>query len=313
MKNKFFFLILSVLFLTVTCKQNKSEPVVETTQSDSEELQSVLINGDSIHYIDVGKGEPVVFVHGGLGNYESWAFQVDTFATKHRVIAYSRRYAYPNNQNYSDSVDYSVVPHAKDLATLIKILNLGPVHLVGHSWGAFTALKATIDHPELVQSLTLGEPPVHSLIENTKIGDSLLANLELNTFEPSAQAFKQGDNENGIALFIGGVMGDSLMYEKTSEYWRNRMQQNVLGLRGLMINHNRDFLDIKPKTVQTIKTPVLVIKGDISPLFLREIAIKLDSLLPNSQLFTLPNSSHGLQSSNPKVFNETVLEFIESN
>ncbi|MEJ2113051.1 MAG: alpha/beta hydrolase, partial [Flavobacteriaceae bacterium] len=179
MKNKYVFLgILSlVLFCIVGCKQNKTEPVVETHQSDSKELRSVLINGDSIHYIDVGKGEPVVLVHGSIGDYTSWAFQVDTFATKHRVIAYSRRYATPNNQNYPDSADFSVVPHAKDLATLIKTLNLGSVHLVGHSWGAFTALKTTIDHPELVKSLTLGEPPVQSLIKNTKLGDSLLNNL----------------------------------------------------------------------------------------------------------------------------------------
>ena len=85
--------------------------------------------------------------------------QMDTFSKNHRVIAYSRRYAYPNKQVINDSADYTVTPHAKELAEFIKALNLEQVHLVGHSYGAFTALLATIDHPELVRSLTLGEPP----------------------------------------------------------------------------------------------------------------------------------------------------------
>jgi len=312
MKNKSFFLsIILVLFCLIACKQNKSESVLETDKNNSKELQSVFINGDSIHYTDFGKGEPVVFVHGSLGDYRSWGAQVDTFSMHHRVIAYSRRYAQPNKQIFNDSADYSVLPHAKDLAALIKSLNIGPVHLVGHSWGAFTALKATIDHPELVKSLVVGEPPVHSLISNTRVGDSLLNDLEEHTFKPSANAFKKNDNLGGIRLFIGGVMGDSLIYSKAPEFVQKRWNKNVLELRGLVVN--RSFITIPPEDVQNITTPVLVIKGELSPAFLKVIADKLDSLLPNSELFTLPDSSHGLQSSNPEVFNKTVLDFIESN
>ena len=32
-------------------------------------MKSIFINGDSIHYIDIGKGGPVVLVHGGVGDY----------------------------------------------------------------------------------------------------------------------------------------------------------------------------------------------------------------------------------------------------
>lgn len=54
-------------------------------------------------------------------------------------------------------------------------------------------------------------------------------------------------------------------------------------------------------------------KGEFSPAFLRVIADTLHGLLPNSKLFELPESSHGLQSSNPDVFNKTVLNFIDKN
>src|SRR5262245_12953842 len=128
--------ILAILILS--CNDNAGKPgtVSENAQTAVPEVKSVFVNGDSLHYIDIGKGDPVVFVHGTLDDYRVWQMEMDTFAKNHRVIAYSRRYAYPNKQVINDSADYSVSIHAKDLAEFIRSLNLGPVHLVGHSYGA---------------------------------------------------------------------------------------------------------------------------------------------------------------------------------
>jgi len=48
---------------------------------------------------------------------------------------------------------------------IIKRLNLGPAHIIGHSYGAFIALYLAFEHPDLVKTLVLGEPPVLSLLE----------------------------------------------------------------------------------------------------------------------------------------------------
>ncbi|MBV9668514.1 MAG: alpha/beta fold hydrolase, partial [Nitrososphaeraceae archaeon] len=39
--------------------------------------------------------------------------------------------------------------------------NLAPAHIIGHSYGAFTALYVAYQHPEIVRTLVLGEPPIH--------------------------------------------------------------------------------------------------------------------------------------------------------
>ena len=59
-------------------------------------LQHVTINGVSLAYREVGTGEPLVLVHGGLGDLRSWAAQLEPLGARCRVIAYSRRYARPN-------------------------------------------------------------------------------------------------------------------------------------------------------------------------------------------------------------------------
>ena len=89
----------------------------------------------------------------------TWEAQIETFSKDYRVIALSRRYAYPNRQEENETNDYSVTQHSQDLTQFLKTINVGPVHLVGHSYGAFTALMVTLENPELVKSLILGEPP----------------------------------------------------------------------------------------------------------------------------------------------------------
>ena len=116
-------------------------------------------DGVELHYVERGKGVPVVFVHGGLVDYTAWENQLAPFAESYRAIAYSCRYNYPNTNKLQPK--YSAVVEAEDLAALIKKLDLGKVHVVGLSYGAYTALFLAVKHPDLVRSLVLAEPPVH--------------------------------------------------------------------------------------------------------------------------------------------------------
>ena len=91
-------------------------------------------------YLELGHGQPVILIHGTLSDFRFWQFQIESFAQKFHVVSYSRRYAYPN-QWLGDGEDNNLRNNATDLAELIiKRLDLGPAHLIGHSYGALTAL-----------------------------------------------------------------------------------------------------------------------------------------------------------------------------
>jgi len=308
----------SVALFQIGCERNHEAPesipleqdaIVEVTDS---QLRSVLVNDYEINYLDIGEGEAVVFVHGGLGDYRTWKAQIDAFSRDYRIIAISRRYAYPNKQEENDSNDYSVTPHAEDLAQLLKTLDLGPVHLVGHSYGAFTSLLTALEHPELIRSLTLGEPPVMSLLANIPDGGVAGSEFAQNVLAPTAQAFLRGNDEKAVQLFISGVLGDSDYFSNAPEEQKELMMSNAFGLRGVILTEN-PFPPLNCELVSNLQTPTLVIKGDRSPKIFGEIANVLAQCIEDSELAILSDASHGLEYENPVEFNRIVIDFIGKN
>lgn len=299
-----------LVFALIACNSNSEKTETQITQPTAPEIKSVFVNGDSLHYIDIGKGDPVIFVHGTLDDYRLWYMQMDTFAKDHRVIAYSRRYAYPNRQVSNDSADYSPAIHAKDLAEFIRSLNLDPVHLVGHSYGAYTALLATMAHPELVRTVTLGEPPVLPLLQNVPGGDTIIDKFVKSSIIPAADAFRSGDNQKGVSVFVGGVTGDSSFFSKMPPEAQAMVMSNVLELRGIALSKNI-FPPITCADLKKIKTPVLLMTGEKTLLLFNAINEELNKCLSNKEKVILSNATHGLEMENPVDFNKIVLAFID--
>lgn len=301
-----------MLFSTHSCKNESKAKPKRTVEVESPKLKSIEVNDYTINYLDSGKGEPVVFVHGGVGDYRTWEAQTKVFSKDYRVIAISRRYAYPNKQEAKETNDYSVTQHSKDLSQFLKTLDLGPVHLVGHSYGAYASLMVTLENPELVKSLTLGEPPVISFLQYVSDGEKIGNDFAMNVFIPSAQAFKNNNDEKAVELFIGGVLTDSLYFSKASDKEQNLMMDNVFGLKGVILTEN-PYPPLACQDVNKLTKPTLFIKGERSPKVLTVITDELAKCIDNNEVKVLTNASHGLEYENPEDFNKIVLEFISRN
>src|ERR1039457_4739009 len=110
-------------------------PESATLQIDK--IKQITANGTELNYIELGEGSPLVFVHGSLGDLNTFSQQFKSFSEHYHVIAYSRRFYPPNKWGENDKI-YSMSQHADDLAALITNLNLNKVHLVASSYGAYT-------------------------------------------------------------------------------------------------------------------------------------------------------------------------------
>src|SRR5262245_31119637 len=94
----------------------------QTEENTVPMLQKVAIGGGiELHYVERGKGVPIVFVHGTLGDYSTCEGLLGVFGEEYRALAYSRRYNYPNSNKVQPN-DSGIV-EAEDLAAFIKKLN----------------------------------------------------------------------------------------------------------------------------------------------------------------------------------------------
>src|SRR5882724_11210716 len=193
------------------------------TVSAQVQMQVVECNGVALHYRDVGRGEPIVFVHGGVFDLESWSPQ-SVLAENYRTVVYSQRYSWPNKNgvqpNYSRAVD------TDDLAALIAQLHLGPVHIVGASSGGATAVMLAITHPEMVRSLVLVEPPLAGVLRDVAGGDILIKRFDATVTQPTLAAFEQGDPETALKTFTNGVWGKR-KWEDLSPMEKSSIRRNA--------------------------------------------------------------------------------------
>lgn len=277
----------------------------------STELREIEVNGIALSYTEQGEGEPLILVHGNLCDYRMWEGQLGPFSEKYRVIAYSRRYAYPAKTT-DDKTGYTVTPHADDLAALVKRLNLTQVHLVGHSFGAYTALLTAIEHPELVKSLCLAEPPVASLLVTSEEGNRLLFEWVTQTVLPSAQAFESGDDLEGVKIFLDGIMADTGFYDKMTPEVKQQINENIQEMKGIICS--KMIFEFNPfitcADIRNVRAPTLLITAEKSPRFLHVISDELEKCLSQQERVMIPQSSHEMELDNPQALNEAILRFL---
>ena len=269
----------------------------------------IRVRGVELHYIEQGQGEPLILLHGGQGDYRSWEPQMKVLSPQFRVISYSRRYNYPNN-NPITAKYHSAYTEADDLAAFIRKLKLGRVHLVGTSIGAFTALVLAVKHPEMVRSLVLAEPPVHQWVRDSPDGAAVYREFMITIWEPAAAAFKAGDDKGAMRIFVDGFSGTGRFDNLQSEGLAAVMQNSRFFKANTLSSDPHPNLS-KDK-VRRLRIPILIVTGENTIRIHKLVNEELARLLPKAERAIIPKAGHGSARENPQAFNEAVLKFLAS-
>lgn len=278
-------------------------------------MQPVSTDDGRLYYTEVGSGDPVVLVHGGLSDAKTWQGQLGGLSREHRVIAYTRR---PGQGARGQSVGPDqMAADIEDLAALVERLDLAPVHLVGHSWGAFVCLWLSIRRPDLVRSLVLAEPPFLPFFMNSSPKPQELIRMFAISPGAAIQALKLG--KRGFASPGSVVKSDgALMFARTpaglpaaapngSARPRADSRDNLEALRAEFLANN--FGPLSDQLLQQVRVPVLLVTGRDSPAFLTRFIDRLERLLPDIRRVTIGGASHYMHEDNPDAFNQEVVEF----
>ena len=293
------------------------------TDKGFEGVKTAKVNGTSLAYREQGEGEPVVFLHGGIMDLRVWDQQLPAVGRSYRAIAYSRRFARPNEPIDPEARD-PVLSHVEDLVAFLHEIDAKPAHLIGNSGGGLVCLLTALRHPEVVRSLVLEEPAALTLFAPSmppRLVDLLhliatrprtaiaLFGFMLGTMIRVRKAFERGEDEKAVWIFVRGVMGKKPI-EQIPEEIREQLNENRNELRALMLHPDPETLPLGHEAVRSMRAPVLLVTGELSPAFALRITDRLEELLPIVDRVEIPEASHLMHVENAAAVNEAIIGFL---
>lgn len=278
----------------------------------------MIIDDYDFELIEKGTGDTIVLVHGSVSDYRTWQSQQEEFSKLYHTISYSRRFHWPN-EPISDGQDYSMHQHINDLSELLKNQSR-PVHLIGHSYGAFICLMLAMESPDYIKSLILSEPPTITLfVSNTPKPLEILkliftsprtavalSKLGAIGIEPAKKEIKRNNVKKAVEIFGRATLGadtyENLSASRMEQVYKNVIKSEFVG---------SGFPRLDAGRIRGINTPTLLISGRNSPKIFGLLLDRLMDLMPNAKHELIDGASHISHEDNANEYNDIVLSFIK--
>lgn len=254
------------------------------------------VNGFKMHYLDVGKGRPVVLLHGLGGNCYEWEAQTEALSKQFRVIVPDLRGH--GRTDFATTPSYTPFDHAKDIVALLDHLQVQKAWAVGLSMGGFVTLSLALRHPEKLDGIILAAtaPMVDA---DTKA----LTGVWMEIFR-----------KQGLEAYTDRVLKDIFTldffeanHQAVMHWVESQKTRNFAGT--LPSAAGASNFDVR-KDLVNIHLPTLCVHGlndrVIDPAFAR----RMRQAIQGAEVKLLTDTGHILIVERAAEFNEMVIEFI---
>src|SRR3989442_11057982 len=134
----------------------QEKPAMQTATPKPVKTGHAAVNGVNYYYAVYGTGEPLLLLHGGLGQIEMFGPNLTQLAQSRQVIGVDLQ---GHGRTALGDRELSLVDMGNDMAGVLKKLGYDKVDVLGYSMGGGVALQFAAQHPEMVRRLVLVSTP----------------------------------------------------------------------------------------------------------------------------------------------------------
>lgn len=253
---------------------------------------------DLVPFTDCGQGEPVVLLHGALGDRRTFEPVAARLGEQYRAIAPTQRYFGPQ-PSYAGAAPFGTGQQAEDLLAMFDALGLARVHVVAWSFSAHSALAAALAAPQRFASLTLYETGFPTYIHD-EAALAMIRSAGEAAFGPVYGASARGDLIQATRLLIDASAGQEGYFNLQSGRCRQIHLDNAHTIP--LLFSQTPPVPIRKDDLRGLALPTTIGWGDgTSPAYelpSREAA----GLIPGATGIMIEGAGHLWPEANPEAF-----------
>jgi len=268
------------------------------THPFKQDIKNIVVTGSNIKYVEKGKGEPIIMIHGSQMNAYDWRDNIDFFAKTHRVYAVDMV-----GCGWSDkpSGEYSPDFFAVFIKGFMSHLNIDKAIFIASSWGGGHTLNFSLKYPERVNALILSSPcgykhklDIMYLLRFPILGRIILLFSSKTMIKSQLKA----------AYFNKNFVDNKLINAVYFPFLKQGFIQSTL-----KSYRNADFHFVQDN-LNKINLPTLLIWGDSDHKHPLQMAEKMNSEIKGSRLVIFDECGHLPHSEKSEQFNYHAGKFI---
>ena len=259
---------------------------------------SVAVDGGSLYYETLGKGAPVILIHGGFGDRRMWDAQMEPLSQAFRVIRYDHR-----GFGKSSAPDKPYSPVA-DLVALMEHLELKRANLVGNSMGGTLALDFALLQPNLTGAVVV----VASTAGGYPVPEEDIKNMN----EVLGVAKDKGTSA-AVPLWLRHPMvGVASRHPTAGPLLRTMVEDNQ---KMFLAEHwpQEPMTPTAYERLAGLNANVLFVVGDQDVASVRNGAEASAARIKKAKVVTIKDADHLPQMEHPEAVNKLLVEYISLN
>ena len=288
----------------------RTHPLLSRAEYGEDEF--IELDGYQIHYVDIGKGRPVLLIPGSFSTYRVWNSIVPRLSEAYRLLALDYLGTGDSDKPRS-GFGYTIGEQADLAARLIRKLRLGKTHLIGASYGGAIVLNLAARYPEIVGKVVsieggilkpkiLPTNPIENLLRYPVLGDMVIAII------------RSGVMNRMVVRWIAGEW-----YPKLTADQKQKLLEEIYFNARSASRIPWYWISRSPKTVvpfeeeaKRIAAPILYLAGKQSDfrVMAGETIGFLREFLPQAKIVEFEDGVHELAAQKPREVARAILEFF---